>query len=235
MPARTTPIQRPIESSAIESPAFLVTTAANDRPVIGLSERTDEELACRAQAGSLPSFAELVRRWESRLFNFVLRRTSGLVLSHADAEDITQDAFVRAWQRIGDYRPGPRRRFSTWLFTIASRLAVDHARERGVAQRHQHAVALRRNHLAEGPDPFNSSAEIQDGAQLWTLASQTLSDDQHAAMWLRYAEDLTMAEIARVLGRTQIGVRVMLHRARATLLQTARDHAHLFDGGGVST
>ncbi|MEE8146382.1 MAG: sigma-70 family RNA polymerase sigma factor, partial [Longimicrobiales bacterium] len=75
-------------------------------------------LVSRAQTGSLSSFAELVARFEGRLFNFLLRRTRCV----ADAEDLAQDTFVRAWQRIRRY--DPRWRFSTWLFTIAHRLAV---------------------------------------------------------------------------------------------------------------
>ena len=79
---------------------------------------SSEELACRAQAGSLPSFAKLVERYQGRLYNFLLRR-----VGHADdAEDLAQDTFVRAWERIDRYRTTWR--FSTWLFTIGSRLAI---------------------------------------------------------------------------------------------------------------
>ena len=85
-----------------------------------LSQEPIPHLVSRAQHGSLPCFAELVKRFEGRLFNFLVRRT---VTTH-DAEDLVQDAFVRAWQRIDQY--DPRWQFSTWLFTIANRLAITH-------------------------------------------------------------------------------------------------------------
>ena len=66
----------------------------------------------------MPCFAELVGRFETRIFNFLRRRTTVAT----DAEDLTQDTFMRAWERIGQYEPG--RRFSTWLFTVAARLAI---------------------------------------------------------------------------------------------------------------
>ena len=93
-------------------------------PALRLSCPTPEELALEAQQGSVAAYSELVRVFEGRLYNFLLRRVG----SAADAEDLTQEAFLRAWQRLGTYRP--KWRFSTWLFTIAFRLAVDESRRR---------------------------------------------------------------------------------------------------------
>src|SRR5262245_7395781 len=100
------------------------TPASDSRPFVALS---DEELAQRAQAGAMASFVELVGRFEGRVYAFLLRRL-GCGGATSDAEDLTQDTFLRAWQKIGHYQPG--RRFSTWLFTIAGRAAIDHHRGR---------------------------------------------------------------------------------------------------------
>jgi len=189
---------------------------ASDRsPVLQLSAQSAEELAVRAAAGSLPCFVELLGRFEGRVFNFLIRR----VRPAADAEDLTQETFLRAWQNIGRYRP--KFRFSTWLFTIASRLAVDHHRLKrrhwtGVSAETQAARADRKASSAD--HPAHLVAEDNDEDSLWSLAAALLSSEQHSALWLRYAEDLTPKEIARVLGRTQTAVRVMLFRARETLV-----------------
>lgn len=66
-----------------------------------LSERTSEELAVLAQRDNVGAYNELVIRFEKRLFNFLLRRVSRRI----DAEDLTQEAFVRAWERITSYDP----------------------------------------------------------------------------------------------------------------------------------
>jgi RNA polymerase sigma-70 factor (ECF subfamily) len=163
----------------------------------------------------MPCFVELIGRFEGRVFNFLLRRVHPAI----EAEDLTQETFLRAWQNIGRYRP--KFRFSTWLFTIASRLAVDHHRSKrrhwsGVSAETQAARAHRQASSCD--DPAHIAAESQDEGSLWSLAAALLSSEQHSVLWLRYAEDLTPKEIARVLGRTQIAVRVMLFRARETLV-----------------
>jgi RNA polymerase sigma-70 factor (ECF subfamily) len=169
------------------------------------------ELVGRAQNGSLPCFAELVKRFEGRLFNFVLRR----VQSTQDAEDLVQDSFVRAWQRIGQYHP--RWQFSTWLYTIAHRLAI--------AQRKRQRREARPADLDGVPaesDPGRPAADREQCRHIWALADRVLPETQRAALWLRYAEGLGTSEIARVLGKSRVGVRVMLFRARETLAENLR-------------
>jgi RNA polymerase sigma-70 factor, ECF subfamily len=178
-----------------------------------LSQSTDEELAARAQSGAMPAFVELVSRFEGRIYNFILRR----VRLASDAEDLTQETFLRAWQHVARFQP--RHRFSTWLFRIASNLAIDHLRTR--AHRQQKSADLRQHAEASYSQEPDAHQLTDDGAALWNLAASVLSDEQHAALWLRYAEDLEIREIAAVLGRTQISVRVMLMRARNLLAQRA--------------
>ncbi len=113
-PCRTRPARRVLETSHLNREAGASSTAV---------------LVTRAKAGSLPAFADLVARFEDRLFNFLVRRTGRI----ADAEDLTQETFVCAWEQIDRY--DPRWQFSTWLFTIARRLTVTHYRRAEVARR----------------------------------------------------------------------------------------------------
>ena len=173
-----------------------------------LSEEPIPHLVSRAQRGSLPCFAELVKRFEGRLFNFLVRRTA---TTH-DAEDLVQDAFVRAWQRIDQY--DPRWQFSTWLFTIANRLAITHGRRR---QREIGWVDGQEVPTVERDDPGRAVADRELCGLLWETAERILSESQRTVLWLRYAEELSNKDIARVLGRSQISVRVTLFRAREAL------------------
>ncbi len=173
-----------------------------------LSEEPIPHLVCRAKRGSLPCFAELVKRFEGRLFNFLVRRT---ITTH-DAEDLVQDAFVRAWQRIDQY--DPRWQFSTWLFTIANRLAINHGRRR---QREVSWSDGREAPTVAHDDPGRAVADRELCGLLWETAERILSESQRTVLWLRYAEELTNKDIARVLGRSQISVRVTLFRAREAL------------------
>ncbi len=173
-----------------------------------LSEEPIPHLVSRAQRGSLPCFAELVKRFEGRLYNFLGHRTAS---SH-DAEDLVQDTFVRAWQRIEQY--DPRWQFSTWLFTIAHRLAITHGRRR---QREVGWSEGRDIQTVERDDPARAIADREQSGLLWETAERILTESQRTVLWLRYAEELSNRDIARVLGRSQISVRVTLFRAREAL------------------
>ncbi len=165
------------------------------------------ELVSRAQGGSVPCFAELVKRFEGRLLNFLRRKTG----STHDAEDLAQEAFVRAWQRFEQY--DPRWQFSTWLFTIAHRLAITHRR------RHVVATFCDTLELAavDRDDPARLLADREQGGQLWETADRILTETQRTALWLRYAEDLSNTDIAAITGRSRVSVRVTLFRAREAL------------------
>jgi RNA polymerase sigma-70 factor (ECF subfamily) len=171
-------------------------------------QASPEELAVRAQGGSLPAFAELVDRFESRLFNFLLRR----VASPSDAEDLTQEAFLRAWQRIRMYKS--RWRFSTWLFTIASRLAASRARGRSANER---PGLVREDQAAPRVDLHAPLEQAETRSRIWARVGEVLGIEQQSAVWLRYVEGMAVKDIAAVLGRSQVSVRVMLFRARAVL------------------
>lgn len=183
-------------------------TIAADRPP--LSSCTDEDLALRAQEGSAAAFALLVDRFETRLHSFLLRR----VRNHADAEDLTQETFVRAWRSIRRYRPAWR--FSTWLYTIASRASVNHMRRAQVRARARgEDIATAR----EPAPPSHGAERAEARAEVWRVAEESLTEAQFMAMWLRYVEDLPMRDIGRVLGKSTVGVRALLFRARSALIE----------------
>ena len=168
---------------------------------------TDEQLARESVAGCSRSFAVLVERYEGRLLRFVRRWAS----SEHDAEDITQEAFVEAWRCL--HRYDDRWRFSTWLYTIASRRAASHFRRRKDA-----TSAMVETHEDIGSVQPNCAMEASEQrSQMWQLADALLSDEQRTALLLKYAEGMSAAEIGHVLGKRPVAVRVMLFRARERL------------------
>jgi RNA polymerase sigma-70 factor (ECF subfamily) len=165
---------------------------------------SDEQLASQTQAGSMAAFEELVARYERRIYAFVKQSCR----SDADARDLTQGTFVRAYQAIAKF--DSRRPFAAWLFTIARHLCVDH-----------HRAAL----PPAGPmpdeadlnDPAELLAQHEERGGLWRLARCHLPELQFRALWLRYAADLDIEEVADVLGKTRTHIKVLLFRARSAL------------------
>ena len=180
-----------------------------------------EALVARAQAGCRESFGLLVERHQKGLYNFLLQR----VRSPEEAEDLTQESFVRAWRRLATYRD--QWRFSTWLYAVARSAAADRARVR------------RESTQADLPetsvhcDPAAELGAREEGEQLWKLAREVLGEDQRSALWLFYAEERSAAEIGRVLGKSAIAVRVMLFRARGILAQHLERNGTRIRSGGT--
>ena len=168
---------------------------------------TDEQLVSRAQQGCSASFEELVRRYQVPLLQF-LRRWA----THEDAEDLVQDALVRAYRNLHRYRPSWR--FSTWLFTIARRLSMNLGRRRVPRADCEVAETV----VDDAPLPGELVAEEENRQCLWSRAAEVLTEPQMTATWLHYVEDMSVKQIARVLGRSQIAAKAMLFRARKKLL-----------------
>lgn len=172
-----------------------------------LQFRSDEDLARQSQEGDLAAFEELVRRYENRIYAFIFQACR----HDTDAREVTQDTFVKAFAAIGQF--DPRRSFASWLFTIARRKGVDCFRAR---------IPAGNDAVPEELDPDNPAESLarRDEAQaLWRRARLLLPDAQFQSLWLRYNEDMDIPEIARVLGKTQTHVKVLLFRARHSLAQ----------------
>jgi RNA polymerase sigma-70 factor (ECF subfamily) len=165
-------------------------------------EIDERPLVAAAKAGSAAAFTDLVRRYRTGLLRFLLRRCA----SYADAEDALQDTLINAYRYLHSY--DPRWRFSTWLYRIAIRNAQK--------QRSWTVVGLD-NLSNEEDDPMLQCIRASETENLWVSARGLLNDEVYAAMWLRYAEDMSIKDIAFALDRSVAWTKVNLMRARRTL------------------
>lgn len=156
------------------------------------------QIARRAAEGSIDAFEELAIQFEPRIYGF-LRRHIG---NAHDAQDLTQETFVRAWRGIARF--DANRDFATWIFVIARRAAANHFRARRIHEE------LSDDFAVETP------ASNADGEGLWREAKK-LKPSYYEALWLRYAEGFSVAQTAKVMGLTTIHTKVILHRARKEL------------------
>jgi RNA polymerase sigma-70 factor (ECF subfamily) len=166
---------------------------------------TDEQLARDARAGCVASFEELARRVQVPLVRFLTRRFP----SRRDAEDVTQEALLKAYQGLGSYRDG--RSFKAWVFTIAYRTSV--SRGRGEPEVAGELPAS----VAGGEDPADVVTRREGGERVWRVAREVLGEESVMALWLYYVEEMPAGEVARVMGRSWVSVKTMLHRARKRL------------------
>ena len=163
----------------------------------------------RAQRGDERAFSWLVERYRDRAYGLALR----IVRSPADAEEVAQDAFVRAWSALPRFRGEAR--FSTWLYRIVSRLALDRAAQ----------LRTRASRETEIDDPEHLAASLSVPAdtdrvereQSLSLLLSHLTDVQRAVVMLYYLEERSVDEVSRSLDLPQGTVKTHLFRARKVL------------------
>jgi RNA polymerase sigma-70 factor, ECF subfamily len=179
---------------------------------------TDAQLVARALAGSQEAFRELVLRFERPVYSLIAR----MVQEPATAEDLTQEAFVKAYRSLHTYDAS--RKLSSWLFKIAHNTTIDHLR------RHvPDTVSLEAPQDEEGrgglaavlsdasiEDPA-AAAERRDMARSLERAISRLRPEYREAVVLFYLEGATYQEICDVTGLPLGTVKTNLHRARKEL------------------
>lgn len=187
-------------------------SAANDRQAFAaLDER---QLVTAAQAGSADCFGELVSRYEVGLLEFLRHRTATI----EDAEDLVQETFARAYLKLEQF--SGQWRFSTWLYTIARRLAISSYRKRRF-------VPLPAEYESSQARPEDMLMRREMNINLWAVA-KSLPASQYEAVWLKYAEGMSVKQIARVMNKSQVHVKVLLHRGRVRMCKRLKRTA----GGG---
>ena len=169
----------------------------------------DAALALAARDGDRAAFAAIVHRHQDRLFRYLHRMTG----SRDDALDLTQDAFLRAWEALPGWRP--QARFTTWLFQIGRNAALDTLRRRGTVELDSGGVLPEAVDLAADP-----MRRLDAAQQLERLAESltALNPEHREILIMRDIEDLPYDEIGAVLGLAEGTVKSRLARARAALL-----------------
>ena len=183
-------------------------------------ETSDEALCERVARRDEAAFDLLVERYQQRAF----RLAWSILRDAEEARDVSQEAFIRLYQTAGSF--AGRARFSTWFYRILVNLCLDHRRKlrwwRQVFAREERTEGAE-TELTDQPaattDPVDTLDTARTLAQVWTAAAR-LSPQQRAALVLQVREDLSMREIAAVLGCSEPTARVHLHRALSTLRRT---------------
>ena len=163
---------------------------------------SDEELLRRFNEGDADAFERLVRRYERPLYNFILRS----VRRRERADELLQDVFLKVVQRSRDFKGNSK--LSTWLYTIARNLCIDHS-QKMVFRRHKSLDAPSRSGEEEGPTLLErqaSDAPEADRAAIAkdlqariSVAVEELPEEQREVFLLRQVEGMAFKEIAAVV------------------------------------
>lgn len=168
----------------------------------------DGQAVARARRGDEDAFAELLARYRDRVFSFLLR----VVGDPSDAEDLAQEAFLKAFLSLDRYDPA--RPFLSWVFKIAHNTAFDHLR----ARRHDEPLddALVEA-LPEAGAGVEESVSAAVDAELVDRALSAMPAAYREVLLLRHKEELEYAQIAEITGIPEGTVKIRLFRGRQLL------------------
>ena len=179
---------------------------------------TDTEIIERTLAGDTRIFSELVKRYQNFVFTITLRYTT----NREDAEEIAQDAFVKAYKNLVNFRGESK--FSTWLFTITTTSCLSFLRKKKLDIRsldNEKVMAV-----VENQDSGFSANQLETKSRQTMVneAIQLLSGDDANILTLFYKGEQSLEEISEVMGIEANAVKVRLHRARARLKEKMQTH-----------
>ena len=182
-----------------------------------LRQLTDEQLMARAKAGNDAAFEELYHRFARRLKGFFFLQLGG---DEELAADATHDVFLRAYEARNRYQEG--KNVSTWLFTIAYNICRNHYRS--------NAYETQLSATLDAEPISDEQIEVQlDAAALDDALAQVLSDlppPLHQLFSLHYQEELTIPQVAEIVGIPEGTVKSRLHKTMNIIRKKLKRYEH---------
>lgn len=175
---------------------------------LSLTTTEDAELVLMVQRGKREAFDEIDHRYRSRLCHFLSRHTR----CFHQAEEFAQQTLIRAFEMIDQLRTGEK--LAAWLYRIAFCLVIDEVRK----NKRKPTTILEGDLPDSVQDAQGIAIAAEERTNLWNIAKNILSNDEFWAIRLRYIENFNTEEIARIMSRSKVSVRVLLFRARNRLL-----------------
>jgi RNA polymerase sigma-70 factor (ECF subfamily) len=184
---------------------------------------SETDLIEQLKRGDESSFKTIVEQWKDMVYNTVL----GIVQNETEAEDLTQDVFIKVFENISSFKGESK--FSTWLYRIATTTALDHLRSRKRKKRFgfvQSIFSHDQEKKEQLPDFHHPGVKLDNKERATVLfkAISSLPENQKAAYTLHKLEGLSYREISEVLHTTVPAVESLMSRANANLRKKLEDY-----------
>jgi RNA polymerase sigma-70 factor (ECF subfamily) len=178
----------------------------------------DNELISRVLKGDQQAYAGLVNRYQNYVFTLAMRFTK----NREDAEEVSQDIFVKAYRALADFRGASK--FSTWLYTIVNTTCITFLRKKRLE-----VHSLDNEKVFEVADSMDSGMQANQVEQksrfaMVNNAIKMLNPDDAEVLTLFYKGEQSLEEIAVILGIEANTAKVRLHRARTRLKEKMEKH-----------
>jgi RNA polymerase sigma-70 factor (ECF subfamily) len=173
----------------------------------GMSE--EWQLIQQATGGDVKAYGILYERHLDAIYRYIYFRIG----NEHEAEDLSEEVFIKAWEAMPDFEPGSERSFYTWLYRIAHNLVIDFHRKKRPQSWSSEQLALEETRL---PSVEDAAHHRSNSARL-AHAIQQLNDVEQQVIILRFVEGLSHKEIAGVIDKSEGASRIIQHRALSNL------------------
>ncbi|MGD0021422.1 MAG: sigma-70 family RNA polymerase sigma factor [Smithellaceae bacterium] len=165
-----------------------------------MDQNEEAQIVAQVLKGDRQAYSLLVEEYKAPIYNLAYRLTGNL----GDAEDLTQDTFIRAYQYL--WRYDTRKKFFSWLYTIAFNLIKNHYKKN---KKHNISGELNAHALADdSPSPEAKFIETQE----ITVCLLRLEDELRALLIMKYQQGLSLEEIAEITGKSLSAVKMRIYR-----------------------
>ena len=182
-------------------------------------EITDSDIIRKILNGNINEFRILVERYQKMIF----RTCMGFIHNSDDAEDLTQEVFLRVFQAAPNFKP--KAKVSSWVFTIAYNLSTNELKRRKRMRGFHTQISAEGWGLRGRTSASLTEAGNLELEERLMAAMGQLPENQRAALLLKTNEGLTYLEISNVLGVSVASVESLIYRARSRLKQLVRASA----------
>lgn len=170
----------------------------------------DKEWVSQVLQGNKQAYAHLINKYKDKVYAILFR----MVHQPQDAQDLTQECFIKAYNYLRSY--DPTRNFSSWLYRIAINHCIDAKRFK--LKKHQNIVEIDENLLSDGKSPESIYLKKEFASELRFLIDR-LPEMYRIVLLLRYVDDLSYQEMSEILEVPVSSIQVRLHRAKQKLRQ----------------
>ncbi|MHB8618527.1 MAG: sigma-70 family RNA polymerase sigma factor [Chloroflexota bacterium] len=174
------------------------------------------DLVERASRGSGEAFGQLYQIYVDRIYTYIYYKTGHSI----DAEDLTEQVFIKAWEAIGRFRPEGKP-FAAWLFKVARNVVIDHYRTRKNNTDLTEVMAV----VASDGDP-EDAAQRKATKQVLMGAIRRLTDEQQQVIVLKFIDGMDNTEISATMGKKEGAIRALQYRALLALQRILQDERY---------
>ena len=182
-----------------------------------MDQKTDAEIVTRVLKGDVQAYALLIEAYKAPVFNLAFRMTG----RHDDAEDLTQEIFIRAYQKLHTFNQG--KKYFTWLYTLSINLIRNYLKKKARDMTPELVGSHLSGQQPQGHEGREGDLLNEDSMRRLEEGMQKLPVDLREAIILKYHQDMTFEEVAAITGDSLSAVKMRVYRGLETLEKIMKD------------